>query len=433
VRPTRLVFAIPLALAALLTLAAAETAPPARVSVDHVRVTGNGRHEVVVRVQDENGAPVEGLETDLSLTLDEHGVGESRTEFSGAAGTRTLVAVVDATLLRGDGAAVVDDVLRAIARELAPEDRIVVVLAGEKPVTKEWSAREMSQAGDRLASMAAAGGPRLIDALKAGAERAAGRRRVSSGALVVVTRGDDHGSRARPGDVLAAALRGGVTSLGVVVLPGGNPEGVQQLERLAALTGGTLWYAQPGSPVPPSLGAGVRALLDRYRITFRDARWRRDETTHQLEARVGDAVAGITGPRSYRPIDVYEPAWWSTAAVWVVLVALVAVAAIVLLGRRRRQVCLLVVQGGEEDGQWFEVFDLPLRIGSGKENDVVIVREGISRNHCILQREGRQIVLVDTNSEFGTFVNGGRVTRHPLEEDDVVRLGPDVELAYEGR
>jgi putative serine protease PepD len=78
-------------------------------------------------------------------------------------------------------------------------------------------------------------------------------------------------------------------------------------------------------------------------------------------------------------------------------------------------------------------FELPLRIGSGKENDVVLVREGISRNHCILQREGRAIVLVDTNSEFGTFVNGGRVTRHPLEEDDVIRLGTDVELAYEGR
>jgi pSer/pThr/pTyr-binding forkhead associated (FHA) protein len=79
------------------------------------------------------------------------------------------------------------------------------------------------------------------------------------------------------------------------------------------------------------------------------------------------------------------------------------------------------------------VFDLPLRIGSARENDIVLVSDGISRNHCLLQREGRSIVLVDTNSEFGTFVNGARVTRQVLEEDDVIRLGADVELAYEGR
>jgi len=434
-RPPRLRLANALAL--VLLLAPASDAPaagaPVRVSIDRVRVTGNGVHELVVRAQDEDGAPVDGLERDLAVTLDERGVGETRIEYSGAEGTRVLVAVVDAPLLRGDGAAVVDDVLRAVARDLAPEDRIAVVLAGEKPVAKEWSAREMSQAGDRLASVAAAGGPRLYDALKAGAERAEGRRRLSSGALLVVTRGEDRGSRARTSDVLAAALRGGATSLFVVVVPGGDPAGVQQLERLAALSGGTLAFAQPGSPVPPSLAAGVRALLDRYRVTFRDARWKRDESTHNLEARVGDAGAGPAGTRPYRPIDVYEPAWWSTAAIWVVLVALAIVATVVLLGRRRRQVCLLVTQGGDEDGQWYEVFELPLRIGSSKENDIVLVREGISRNHCLLQREGKTIVLVDTNSEFGTFVNGGRVTRHALEEDDVIRLGHEVELAYEGR
>lgn len=433
-RPRRS-FAAPAALAALLLAAPALAAsgPPARLSIDRVRVTGSGVHELVVRAQDDNGAPVDGLEKDLSVNLDERGAGELRVEYSGAAGPRTLVAVVDATLVRGEGAAVVDDVLRAIARELAPEDRIAVVLAGDRPVAKEWSAREMSQAGDRVASVAAAGGPKLFDALKAGADRAAGKRRLSSGALLVVTRGEDRGSGARATDVLASALRGGVTSLGVVVVPGGDPAGVQQLDRLAALTGGTLWYAQPGSPVPPSLAAGVRALMDRYRVTFRDNRWRRDETTHQLEARVGTAGTGPVATRSYRPIDVYEPAWWATAAVWVVVAAVLVVAGAVVVVRRRRQVCLLVAQGGEEDGQWYEVFELPLRIGSGRENDIVLVRDGISRNHCLLQREGRSVVLVDTNSEFGTFVNGARVTRHELEEDDVIRLGPDVELAYEGR
>ena len=40
-------------------------------------------------------------------------------------------------------------------------------------------------------------------------------------------------------------------------------------------------------------------------------------------------------------------------------------------------------------------------------------------------------MLVDTNSEFGTFVNGARVTRHVLEEDDVIRLTDHHELDLE--
>jgi hypothetical protein len=422
-----------LAALALAAAAAAAPAPPARLAVDRVRVTGNGRHELVVRAQDENGAPVDGLESVLSVTLDERGVGEIRATWGGT-GQRTLVAVVDAPLLGREGAAVVDDALRAVAREMAPGDRVVVVVAGDKTTTKEWSAREMTQAGERLSSLASGGGPRLYDALKVGADLAAGHRRLSSGALLVVTRGADRGSRARTNEVLAAALRGGVTSLDVVVVPGAGGGGdTQQLERLAALTGGSFWHAQPGAPVPPSLGPGVLATLDRYRVTFNDSRWRRDDETHQLEVRAGDSPTGPAATASYRAPDVYEPDWWATPALWVVLVAVLVIAAFVVLGQRRRQVCLLVVQGGEEDGQWYEVFDLPLRIGSAAENDIVLVSEGVSRNHCLLQREGRSIVLVDTNSEFGSFVNGARVNRHELEEDDVIRLGTDVELAYEGR
>ena len=55
-------------------------ASPERASIDHVRVLGPGRHEVIVRVQDELGAPVERLEQDLRLTLDGRGVGETRSE-----------------------------------------------------------------------------------------------------------------------------------------------------------------------------------------------------------------------------------------------------------------------------------------------------------------------------------------------------------------
>ena len=428
-----------LALSMLARVPAAAGGPPTRLSIDNVRVTGAGLHELVVRVQDAQGAPVEGLESDLIVTLDDHGVGEARTAFAGSSGPRTLVVVVDAALLRGEGAAVVDGVLRAAARELSSEDRILVVLAGDRPVAKEWSAREMSQAGDRLASVAVAGGPRIFDALKLGAEKAAAKRRLSSGAILAVTRGDDRGSRARAADVLAAALRGGVTSLGLVEVSGGEGEGAQALERLVPLTGGALWRVQPGAPLPPTLGPEVRALLDRYRVTFRDTRWKRDGESHRLEAhvgrggRVGDAGTEVVGELSYRASAVYAAAWWPTLVLGLVLVLLLAGGVMVLMSRQKKQQCLLVTQGGDDDGQWYEVFELPLRIGSARENDVILVQQGISRSHCMLQREDDGIVLMDTNSEYGTFVNGERVSRHVLEEDDVIRLGMEVALAYEGR
>lgn len=428
-RALRVLLALVLGATAAAT-AAASPGAPATLAIDHVRVTGGGRHEVLVRVQDDTGAPVPGLERGLTFAIDGRGAGETRVEFGGA-GPRTLFAVIDAPLLRGDGAALADDVLRAAARDLAAEDRVLVVLAGDKPVAKEFSARELTQTGSRLATMAAAGGPRLLDALADAAKRAAERRRGASGAVLVVTLGEDRGSRASTSDVLAAARRGGITSLAVVLVPGGDAGAAPQLERLVALTGGTLWHVTPGAPVPPSLGPGVRALLDRYRATFTDGQWRKDGERRTLQARL---ASGLTADRAYDPADVYEPAWWTTAALWVVIGAVLIVAAVLVLGRRRtRQVCLLVVQGGEEDGQWYEVLDLPLRIGSARENDIVIVKDGVSRNHCLLEREGKTLVLVDTNSEFGTFVNGLRVTRHPLAEDDVIRLGQAIELAYEGR
>jgi hypothetical protein len=125
--------------------------------------------------------------------------------------------------------------------------------------------------------------------------------------------------------------------------------------------------------------------------------------------------------------------WWTSLWVWLVIVIAVGAGAAVLLMSRRRAIGLLVVAGGEDDGMWFELFDLPLTVGSALQNDILVVGEGVSRNHCVLEREGRAVVLVDTNSEKGTFVNDERVRRQVLEDDDRIRIGEEFELVYEAR
>lgn len=413
----------------------AADATETRASIDHVRVTGPGRHEVIVRVQDASGAPVDRLESKLLLTLDGRGVGETVTRFA-AAGPRTLTVVVDAPLLRGETATLVDEVLRSVAGGLAADDRVTVVLAGDKPVARTWTARELTHAGDLLGTVAVAGGPRLFDALVLAAGKAAEARREGATAMLVLTRAGDRGSRATAEQVGAAATRGGVTSLALALLPavdGGEGEQRGELTQLVERTGGTSWTLTPGAPLPAEFAPAVRALLDRYRMTFRARGWQVDDTEHRLQVTVGTGGAEVVAERTYRAKEVVVSSGWTGVVIAVVLIALVAAGVVFFLSRRRRQLCLLVVQGGEEDGQWYEVFDLPVRIGSARENDVVIVEDTVSRQHCMLEHDGRSIVLIDLKSEYGTWVNGARVSRHVLAEDDVLRLGTDIELAFEGR
>ena len=89
--------------------------------------------------------------------------------------------------------------------------------------------------------------------------------------------------------------------------------------------------------------------------------------------------------------------------------------------------------GDADDGVWYEVFALPATLGAAAGNDLVLADAQVSRNHAVLEGRGRNIELVDLNSENGTFVNGERISRRVLADGDRVALGPDVHLIYEAR
>ncbi len=124
---------------------------------------------------------------------------------------------------------------------------------------------------------------------------------------------------------------------------------------------------------------------------------------------------------------------WLGVLIGAIVMGAIVAGILYLRSQQRRQLCLLVVQGGQEDGQWYEVVELPVSIGSARENDIVIVKDTVSRQHCMLERHGDSIVVLDLKSEHGTWVNNARVIRHALAEDDVLRLGTDIELSFEGR
>jgi len=79
----------------------------------------------------------------------------------------------------------------------------------------------------------------------------------------------------------------------------------------------------------------------------------------------------------------------------------------------------------EVDGRALR-FDAPrlLRIGRSIEADVVLAAGSVSRQHAELRPVEDGWVIVDSGSQYGTYVEGRRVTEHRLSGPVVVQCGP---------
>jgi hypothetical protein len=64
-----------------------------------------------------------------------------------------------------------------------------------------------------------------------------------------------------------------------------------------------------------------------------------------------------------------------------------------------------------------------LTIGRTNSNDIMIPEQTVSSNHASLLNEGGNWYIVDNNSTNGTFVNGTRVSRQKLNNNDIIKLG----------
>jgi putative serine protease PepD len=79
----------------------------------------------------------------------------------------------------------------------------------------------------------------------------------------------------------------------------------------------------------------------------------------------------------------------------------------------------------EVDGRALR-FDSPrlLRIGRSIEADVVLAAGSVSRSHAELRPVENGWVLVDSGSQYGTYIDGRRITEQPLTGPVTVQLGP---------
>ncbi|MDZ7618965.1 MAG: ATP-binding protein [Patescibacteria group bacterium] len=83
---------------------------------------------------------------------------------------------------------------------------------------------------------------------------------------------------------------------------------------------------------------------------------------------------------------------------------------------------LFVIRGNDQ-GVRFELDDSLVRLGRDASNAIQLHDTEVSRHHAEIRLIDRAFSLADLGSSNGTFVNGRRVDRHPLQSGDQVQLG----------
>jgi two-component system, cell cycle response regulator len=91
----------------------------------------------------------------------------------------------------------------------------------------------------------------------------------------------------------------------------------------------------------------------------------------------------------------------------------------------------VVVLSGDRMGEMFPLKDTAkTTIGRGLQTDIRINDEGISRTHAIVEGEDGRYYLSDAGSTNGTYANGHKVDRYPLEEGDKIQIGASSVLKF---
>jgi hypothetical protein len=85
---------------------------------------------------------------------------------------------------------------------------------------------------------------------------------------------------------------------------------------------------------------------------------------------------------------------------------------------------ILAITAGTGAGQTFTLsMDSATSLGRAKANDIVINDLAVSSQHCHVRPEDGRFVVHDLRSTNGTFVNDRKVSRHPLAQGDVIKVG----------
>ena len=84
----------------------------------------------------------------------------------------------------------------------------------------------------------------------------------------------------------------------------------------------------------------------------------------------------------------------------------------------------LVMTSSPRTGWAYPITEKRSVIGRDSNCQLPLVYPTVSRRHCEVWAEDDRVYVRDLSSANGTFVNGGRVRKQPLQPGDVLQIGP---------
>ena len=90
-----------------------------------------------------------------------------------------------------------------------------------------------------------------------------------------------------------------------------------------------------------------------------------------------------------------------------------------------------IVLAGANVGEMYKLEGSEMVLGRGRDTDVRIVDEGISRKHCRVSLiPTGDVMIEDLNSSNGTYANGKRIRTHLLQDGDKIQVGSTTILKF---
>ncbi len=83
----------------------------------------------------------------------------------------------------------------------------------------------------------------------------------------------------------------------------------------------------------------------------------------------------------------------------------------------------LVVEKGPRAGMTYVLHPGSTSVGRHPDSDIFLDDVTVSRHHCRFTWDGDQLIVEDSGSTNGTYVNGSRIDRTRLEPGDEVLIG----------
>jgi len=86
----------------------------------------------------------------------------------------------------------------------------------------------------------------------------------------------------------------------------------------------------------------------------------------------------------------------------------------------------LVSLEGPDKGKDYRILKESTSIGKQESSDIVLKAEFISRSHALLLYENHQFTLSDLHSTNHTYVNGEKISKKTLKDNDIIKFGDAV-------